>query len=106
MIRLNVIERKESILKACIRIAGKKGGNYRCITRQEIARAARCSPLLITHYFGGMRKLQKALIEHAIRTKQAHVIIQAVLNRDLDKTDFLKRVDMETREKIRNTISF
>jgi AcrR family transcriptional regulator len=104
--RLTIAERRESILKACIKLASKKGCNYKYITRQQIAERAGCSPTLVTHYFGNMRELQKALVEYALRIENANVVIQALLNREFNKTAFIARASIPLREKIRKGISF
>lgn len=103
--RLTIAERRESILKACIKLASKKGCNYKYITRQQIAESAECSPTLITHYFGNMRKLQKALVDYAIRTENVKVSIQALLNEDIHKTAFIARASLVLRDKIRKVNS-
>jgi len=99
--RLEVDERKKSILKAGLILANKKGCDYKSVTREKIAKYAKCSPALITHYFGNMKGLQRELIRFALRYDNFKVIVQALTNGELDKVTFCTVANVAIREKIR-----
>lgn len=99
--RLNKTERRETILKAVITLANRKQGSYATLTRGEIARVAKCSPALITHYFHDMKTVRRDTVKYAIKIKNVRVIAQALLWGDLKKERCTAQLDLATLDYLR-----
>lgn len=72
---------KETILRAGL-VAARKHGLYTMIRRQ-VAKAAKVSPALVSHYFGNMSELRTAVIKESIvRAQFLDVLAEALGRRD------------------------
>jgi AcrR family transcriptional regulator len=69
--------RRELVLKAAVAVASRAGGWSR-MTREAIAREAKCSDGLISRYLGDMPKVRKAVMKHAIKHELLEIIIQSI----------------------------
>lgn len=67
--------RPAEILTAALKLARQRG--YMLLTRENIADAARCSPATVSHVFGTMPQLRRAIVGEAIRVGDAVVLAQA-----------------------------
>ncbi len=74
--RLRAGERLKQLTDVAYGIACKKG--ISAVTRGEVARVAKVTEPLVTHYFGGTDAMQSVVIEHAAEQKNAGVIASAV----------------------------
>lgn len=72
--------RIKDLLKVGLSLAEKNG--YARITRDEVAHAAKCSPPLISIYFGSVAGFRTALMKEAIRARNLRVICQGLAARD------------------------
>ena len=72
--------RRAQLLKAALSVAQRIG--YHRVTRVHIAKIVGCSPSLITVHFGTMRKLRKAIMEHAIEHGKRRIIAQGLMAGD------------------------
>lgn len=68
--RLIPRDRRASILDAAVTLAAHTG--YNRVTREAIATAAGCSPALVSHTFGTIQALRRAIMGEAIRLARAH----------------------------------
>lgn len=72
---------KETILRAGL-TAARKHGLYTMIRRQ-VAKVAKVSPALVSHYFGDMTELRTAVIKESIKRAQyLDVLAEALGRRD------------------------
>ncbi len=67
---------KEQILDKAMQLSARKG--FRNVTRQDLATAVGCATGSISYHFKTMRKLQGAMVDHAIVTKNLVVLGQAL----------------------------
>lgn len=68
--------RKTEILEAATQLALKFG--YHKITRDRIAKTAKTSSALISHYFKSMDNLRQSLMQRAIETENCTIIAQGL----------------------------
>ena len=80
MSRLKPEVRREQILQHAVEAAQAHG--YRHITREDIARRAGVTVNLISHYFGTMPKLKRAVMREAIRRGDVTVLAQGLAAKD------------------------
>lgn len=73
-------DRSKEILSAAVRMARIHGYNH--VDRPQIADAAGCSPNLISHYYGTIAKLRRAIVGEAIRTGDLVIIAQGLVAKD------------------------
>ena len=78
--RLTPAVRRQHILDAAILLASS--GNYTQITRQGIAETAGIAPTLISHHFGTMVQLRRAVMRYAVQNQHLTVIAQGLAARD------------------------
>ncbi len=78
--RLTPALRRQHILDAAVMLASS--GNYLKITRQGIAQTAGIAPTLISHHFGTMIQLRRALMRYAVQNRHLPVIAQGLAARD------------------------
>lgn len=78
--RLTPAARRQHILEAATLLA--TSGNYMSITRAGIAETADIAPTLISHHFGTMVQLRRALMRHAVQNRHLVVIGQGLAARD------------------------
>lgn len=69
-------DRKAEILAAALRDARDVG--YQQITRESVALRARCSPALISAYFGTMKRFRRAVMSAAVAQLDLEVIAQGL----------------------------
>lgn len=74
--RLEPATRREQLLKIALDLAVVHG--YQWITRQQIAEVAQCSEALVSHAFGTMIKLKRAVMREAVRLGTVEVIAQGL----------------------------
>jgi len=79
-IRQSPIDRKREILGHALIVARIAG--YQHINRKEIADAAGCTTTLVSHYFGTILNMRRAIMGEAIRVGDLDVIAQGMLARD------------------------
>lgn len=68
--------RKLHIL-ACAMTEAKRHG-YNNVTREAIAARANCASGLVSHYFGTMLQMRRAIMSEAIRTRELRIIAQGL----------------------------
>jgi len=78
--RCTAAERREQILKAAAELAGT--GHYRHVTRKQIADSADIPPSLVSHYFGTMVQLRRALMRYAVKHSHLAIVAQGLASRD------------------------
>lgn len=64
-VRMKPDERRTEILDAAVRTAASVG--FMRMTRDDIARAANCTPGLVSIRLGGMEKLKDAVMREAVK---------------------------------------
>lgn len=69
-------KRKLSILQAAVIEARHHG--YANVTREAIAQRAECATGLVSHYFGTMVDLKRAIMSEAVRTRELRIIAQGI----------------------------
>lgn len=80
MKRQHPTDRQQQILDATMKIARLRG--YTNVSREAISDAAGVSPALVSHYFGTMPKLKRAVIGEAIRLRDVIILVQGIANKD------------------------
>lgn len=71
-------QRKQDILAAAVIEARQQG--YNNVSREAIAQRATCSPALVSHYFGTMVDLKRAIMSEAIRTRELRIVAQGIVD--------------------------
>lgn len=84
--------RPAEIMSAAIKLARKHG--YMLISRDQIADEAKCSPATVSHTFGTMPQLRRAIMGEAIRLRDAAIVAQGIAMHD----NRAVRVDAELRQ--------
>lgn len=69
--------RREIILVAAIHIASEPGG-WNTLTLAKIAKHSHCTHGLISHYYGSISALRRALVHAAIKQENFDILIQAL----------------------------
>lgn len=96
--RLHPDNRKEQILDAAVKVAGRPGG-WSKLTREAVAREAECADALVSKYFGTMLTFRRTIMRAAIVRADLSVIAQGIAAGDkyAQKADeSLKRKALET----------
>jgi len=78
---LDPAARYDELLNHGVNISKTKG--YDKVTREEIAKQARCTGALIHHYFKTMGNLRKQIIKKAIEIECVEIILQALAQKDI-----------------------
>lgn len=89
--------RPTEILAAAIKLAHRHG--YATLSREQIADAARCSPATVSHVFGTMPQMRRAIMGEAIRLRDAKIVAQGIAIRDsraLKADESLRRAAAES----------
>lgn len=73
--------RRDLILKAAL-IAASRPGGWSKLTRQAIAKKARCSEALVSRYLGDMPSARKAIMKEAIHQERVEIISQSIAAHD------------------------
>lgn len=79
--RLPPNDRKYEILMAAIAVAGRPGG-WSKLTRDAVAREAKCADGLVSKYFNTMGQMRRAVMRFAVLTENLHVIAQGLATGD------------------------
>lgn len=77
---MRLTDRRQSILTAALQVAERAG--YLRTTRAAVAAAAGCSPALVSHHFGTLPQMQRAIMGEALRTRCLRVIAQGLSHGD------------------------
>lgn len=96
--RLHPDDRKQQILTAAIKVAGRPGG-WGKLTRDAVAKEAGCSEGLVSKYFGTMIAFRRSIMRAAIGAENLAVVSQGLAAGDkcAQKADEgLKRKALET----------
>lgn len=75
--RLKPDDRKQQILDAAIKVAGKPGG-WAKLTRDAVAKEAECAEGLVSRYFGTMVVFRRAIMRAAITSANLRVVAQGL----------------------------
>lgn len=79
--RLHPDNRKEQILDAAVKVAGRPGG-WSKLTREAVAREAQCADGLVSKYFGTMLTFRRTIMRAAIVRADLSVIAQGIASGD------------------------
>ena len=77
MKRLPAQARKDEIILAGLKLATRKG--YMNLTREMVAKSAKCSPTLITAHFGTFEAFRKELMANAIAVENLAIVAQGLV---------------------------
>ena len=75
--RLHPDDRKQQILNAAIKVAGRPGG-WGKLTRDAVAREAGCAEGLVSKYFGTMIAFRRSIMRAAIQARNLAVVAQGL----------------------------
>ena len=75
--RLRPADRKQEILNAAIKVAGRPGG-WGKLTRDAVAKEAACSEGLVSKYFGTMIAFRRSIMRAAIQARNLAVVAQGL----------------------------
>jgi len=70
---------KQHILDCAMVVSARVG--YAHATREAIAQRAELSPALVSHYFGTMVELRRAIMSEAIRARHLRIVAQGLLDK-------------------------
>ena len=98
--RLRPADRKQEILNAAIKVAGRPGG-WGKLTRDAVAKEAACSEGLVSKYFGTMIAFRRSIMRAAIGTENLAVIAQGLAAGDASA----KKADPELKARALNTLA-
>ena len=96
--RLHPDDRKEQILIAALKVAGRPGG-WAKLTRDAVAKEAGCAEGLPSKYFGTMVAFRRAIMRAAIQDWNLSVIAQGLAAGDkvaVKAEEALKRKALDT----------
>ena len=75
--RLQPADRKQEILNAAIKVAGRPGG-WSKLTRDSVAKEAGCAEGLVSKYFGTMITLRRSIMRAAIVAGNLAVVAEVI----------------------------
>ena len=75
--RLQPDDRKQQILDAAIKVAGRPGG-WGKLTRDAVAREAQCAESLVSKYFGTTVSFRRSIMRAAIQARNLAVVAQGL----------------------------
>lgn len=75
--RLKPDDRKQQILDATIKVAGRPGG-WAKLTRDAVAKEADCAEGLVSRYFGTMVAFRRTIMRAAIASKNLAIVAQGL----------------------------
>tara|TARA_R110000868_G_scaffold131449_1_gene341537 strand:- start:329 stop:619 length:291 start_codon:yes stop_codon:yes gene_type:complete len=78
---MKAADRNDKLMSAAARLVSS-GGCYLTLSREEIAKAAKCAPTLINHHFVTMERFRQDLMRWAVRTRCLPIIAQGLAHRD------------------------
>lgn len=73
-------DKQQLILTTAVKLAAIQG--YMHITREALSDRCGVAPSLVSHYFGTMVQLRRAIIGEAIRTENLAVLLQGIAGKD------------------------
>jgi len=79
--RLLPNDRKYEILMAAIAVASRPGG-WSKLTREAVAREAKCAEGLVSKYFNTMSQMRRAVMRSAVLTENLAVVAQGLATGD------------------------
>jgi len=77
--RIASFERSKAIVEAAFLVAADVG--YQWITRESVAKRARCSTGLVNRYYGTMADLKDAVVRLAITREHLGIVADAIASR-------------------------
>jgi AcrR family transcriptional regulator len=98
--RLRPDDRKQQILTAAIKVAGRPGG-WAKLTRDAVAREAECADALVSKYFGTMLTFRRTIMRAAIVRADLSVIAQGLAAGD----KCAQKADPELKARALNTLA-
>ena len=75
--RLHPDDRKQQILTAAIKVAGRPGG-WGKLTRDAVAKEAGCAEGLVSKYFGTMIAFRRSIMRAAVQARNLAVVAQGL----------------------------
>lgn len=75
-----MIIRKQQILDAAMIEADEHG--YTNITRAGVAERTKCSPALVSFYWGTMKQLHRGIMGEAVKTRHLRILAQGIVAKD------------------------
>ncbi len=98
--RLQPAGRKQEILNAAIKVAGRPGG-WSKLTRDAVAKEANCAEGLVSKYFGTMITFRRSIMRAAIGAENLVVIAQGLASGDASA----KKADPELKARALATLA-
>lgn len=98
--RLQPDDRKEQILSAAIKVAGRPGG-WGKLTRDAVAREAQCAEGLVSKYFGTMITFRRSIMRAAIAAENLAVVAQGLAAGDT----YAKKADPDLKARALQTLA-
>ena len=98
--RLQPDDRKQQILDAAIKVAGRPGG-WGKLTRDAVAREVQCAEGLVSKYFGTMVSFRRSIMRAAIVAENLHIIAQGLAAGDASA----KKADPDLKTRALQTLA-
>jgi AcrR family transcriptional regulator len=98
--RLRPDNRKEQILDAAVKVASRPGG-WSKLTREAVAREAKCADALVSKYFGTMSTFRRTIMRAAIVQADLSVIAQGIAAGD----KYAQKVDADLKSRALATLA-
>lgn len=98
--RLQPADRKQEILNAAIKVAGRPGG-WSKLTRDSVAKEAGCAEGLVSKYFGTMITFRRSIMRAAIVAENLAVVAQGLAAGDASA----KKADPELKARALSTLA-
>ena len=98
--RLHPDDRKQQILTAAIKVAGRPGG-WGKLTRAAVAKEAGCAEGLVSKYFGTMIAFRRSIMRAAIGAENLAVVAQGLAAGDASA----KKADPELKARALSTLA-
>ncbi len=98
--RLKPTDRKAEILNAALTVAARPGG-WSKLTREAVAREAKCADALVSKYFGTMIAFKRTIMRHAIKHENLPIVAQGLATGD----DHMCRASPELRARALATLA-
>jgi len=93
-------DRKQEILNAAIKVAGRPGG-WSKLTRDSVAKEAGCAEGLVSKYFGTMITFRRSIMRAAIVAENLAVVAQGLAAGDASA----KKADPELKARALSTLA-
>lgn len=98
--RLLPDDRKYEILTAALIVAGAPGG-WSKLTRDAVAREAKCAAGLVSKYFGTMTQMRRTVMRSAVLTENLPIVAQGLAAGD----KCAQKADPELKARALNTLA-